>query len=65
MLDYGASSSDRNKGLMAFWQEYNKGCGNSMTDSYINTTLIPAVLNFDDVNVNVGTEVLNQVFDMI
>lgn len=36
-----------------------------MTDSYINTTLIPAVLNFDDVNVNVGTEVLNQVFDMI
>lgn len=34
MLFYGASSSDRNKGLMAFWQEYNKGCGNSMTDSY-------------------------------
>lgn len=62
---HGATLSDINSGLMTFWKEYNNGCGNSMSETYINNTLIPAVLNFPQVNITLGTEVLNQVFDRI
>lgn len=62
---HGASQSDIESGIIRFCQEYNMGCGNQMSDSYIRNTIVPAVLNYPKVNINVGTEVLEIVFDRI
>lgn len=55
----GLNIEEQSRCLMFFWQDYNRGCSDRMSDSYIEETLIPAVLNYPKADLIWGITVVH------
>lgn len=62
---HGLSKTELNNCLVYFFEEYAQGCSQPMSESYIRSSLIPVVNNWKTINITMGTDILDVVFDNI
>ena len=62
---HGLSKTEQDNCLVYFFEEYAKGCSQPMPESYIRSSLIPIVHNWGTIDITVGTDILDAVFDII
>ena len=51
--------------LMHFFAEYNKGCNPPMPTKHIEDVIIPAVLNYNEFDINLGPEIIDTAINAI
>ena len=59
------SKADVAYALQCFWKEYNMGCRPPMTQDQINNKIIPAVYSYPDVDISLGSKIIDIALDHI
>ena len=62
---HGLSKAEQDNCLVYFFEHYAQGCSQPMPESYIRSSLIPVVNNWNTVDITLGTDILDVVFDTI
>ena len=55
---YRLSDEQIKEGIMSFYKEYNMGCREPMSYSYIQKILIPAILNHQTIDIKLADIIL-------
>ena len=62
---HGLTKTEQDNCLVYFFEHYAQGCSQPMPESYIRSSLIPVVNNWKTINLTVGTDILDAVYDRI
>ena len=62
---HGLTTTELDNCLVYFFEDYAQGCSQPMPESYIRSSLIPVVNNWKTINITMGTDILDDVFDKI
>ena len=62
---HGLTKTEQDNCLVYFFEHYAQGCSQPMPESYIRSSLIPVVNNWNTINITVGADILDAVFDRI